>query len=76
MNTNILAVLTPPPIYHDCSTRKKLWEEMFTLDEFTHVDMKHCGCLNVRKYKETNNGEKYITLDNSLKFGSLDKIKI
>ena len=38
--------------------------------------MKNCGSLNVRKHREIKNGEKYITLDIPLKFGSLDKMKI
>ena len=38
--------------------------------------MKNCGCRNVRKHREIKNGEKYITLEISLKFGSMDKIKV
>ena len=38
--------------------------------------MKNCDRYNVRKHKEIKNGEKYITLDISLGFGSLDKMKI
>ena len=38
--------------------------------------MKNRDCLNGRKHREINNGEKYITLDISLNFGSLDKMKI
>ena len=42
---NILAVVTPPSIYHGCSTRKTLWEEIFTGKEnlFLAADMKNCG---------------------------------
>ena len=35
----------------------------------------NCGRLNVRKHTDIKNGEKYITLEISLKFGSLDKMK-
>ena len=38
--------------------------------------MKNCGRRNVRKHREIKNGEKYITLDIYLKFGSLDKMII
>ena len=38
--------------------------------------MKNCVHCNVRKHREINNGEKYITLDIYLDFGSLEKIKI
>ena len=43
---NILAVVTPPYIYHGLSTMKTFWEEKFageekfTLGEFTAVNMK------------------------------------
>ena len=73
---DILAVVTQPSIYHGCSTWKNFWEENFTLGEFIPVKMKNCGHRNVRKHREIKNGEKYITLDISLKFDSLDKMKI
>ena len=38
--------------------------------------MKNGGRWNVRNHREINNGDKYITLDVSLNFGSLDKMKI
>ena len=46
MNMKILAVLTPPSIYHGCSTHNTFWEgkfsgeENFTLGEFSAVNMK------------------------------------
>ena len=40
------------------------------------MNMKKFGCLNVRKHREIKGGDKYVTLDISLKFGSLDKMKI
>ena len=72
MNMNLLAVVTPPSIYHGCSTRKTLWEGKFTLGDFTAVNMKICGPLNVRKRRELNGSDKYVTLDISMKFDSLD----
>ena len=73
-----LAVVTPPSIYHSCSTWKKFWEEMFTGKEnlFLDVDMKNCGRFNVRKHKEIRGSDKYVTMDISSKFDSLDKMKI
>ena len=38
--------------------------------------MKIFGRCEVRKYRDTKNGEKYITLDISLNFFSMDKMKI
>ena len=38
--------------------------------------MKHCGCLNVSKHRYIKDGEKYITFDISLKFVTLEKMKI
>ena len=66
MNMNSLSGVTPPYIYHSCSNCKTLWEENFTLGEFTPVKIKSFGRHNVRKHRETNNGEKYTTLDISL----------
>ena len=71
MNTKLLEIVTPSPIYHGCSTWKTFWEEYFT-----PVNMKNCGCRNVRKHREIKYGRKYITLDISLNFGSLEKMKI
>ena len=82
MNMKLLSVVTLPYVYHGCSTRKKFWEEKFTyeekftLGEFSSVNMKNCGCRNVRKHRELNGSDKYITLDVSLKFGSLENMKI
>ena len=74
----LLAVVTTPSIYHGCSTRKKFWEEKFTGEEklFSDVNMKNCGRQNVRKNKDIKGSDKYATLDISLKFDSLDKMKI
>ena len=74
----LLAVVTPPSIYHGCSTRKTFWEEKFTGKEnlFLDVNMKNCGRRNVRKHKEIKVSDKYVTLDISSKFDSMDKMKI
>ena len=38
--------------------------------------MKKCGCRNVSKHREIKGSDKYVTLDISLKFDSLDKMRI
>ena len=78
MNMKLLAVVTPTSIYHGCSTRKTFWEERFTGAEklFLAVNMKNCGHRNVMKHKDIKGSYKYVTLDISLKFDSLDKMKI
>ena len=76
MNMKLLSVVTPTSIYHGCSTQKTFWEEKFTLGEFTAVNMKICGCRNVRKHREIKGSDKYVTLYISLKFESLDKMRI
>ena len=40
------------------------------------MNMKICGCHNVRKHRDIKGSENYITLDISLKFDSLYKMKI
>ena len=82
MNMTLLSVVTPLYIYHVCSTKKTFWEEKltgeesFTLCEFTAVKVKNCGPRNFSKHREIKSSDKYITSDISLKFGSLDKMKI
>ena len=82
MNIKLLAVVTPSYIYHGCSAWKKLWEgkltgeEKFTLGEFSALNMKICGRRNVRKHRYIEVSDKYVTLEISLKFDSLDKMKI
>ena len=76
MNMKLLEVVTPPSIYHGCSTRKTFWEKKFTLSELTAVNMKNCGRKNVRKHREIKSSDKYVTLDILLKFYSMDKIKV
>ena len=72
-----LAVVTPPSIYHGCSAQKTIWEVNFTGKEslFLSVNMKNCGRCNVRKHKVIKGSEKYVTLDISSKFDSLEKMK-
>ena len=71
----LLAVVTPPFIYHGCSTWNMFWEEEFTLGKFTPVNMKNCGRRNVSKHGEIKNGERYTTLGILLEFGILENIK-
>ena len=65
MKMKPLVVVTPPYIYHGCSTWKMFWEESFTGKEklFSAVNMKNCGRRNVRKHKEIKGSEKYVTFD-------------
>ena len=72
-----LVVLTPPSIYHGCSTRKTFWEEKFTGKEdlFLSMNMKKCGRKKVRKHKEIKGSEKIVTLNVSANFDSLNNMK-
>ena len=78
INMKLLEVVKPPYIYHGFSTRKTFWEEKFTDEEklFSFVNIKNCDRRNVSKHKEIKGSDKYVTLDISLKFDSLDKMKI
>ena len=71
----LLAAVTPPSIYHGCSTRKTFWEGKFTGKEnlSLSVNMKICGRRKVRKHKEIRGTDKIVTLDISAKFDSLNK---
>ena len=75
---NLLVAVTPPSIYHGCSTRKMFWEENFTGKEdlFLSVNMKNYGCRKVSKHKEIKGSDKSVTLDISSKFVSMVKMKI
>ena len=72
-----LVVVTPRSIYHGFSTWKTFWEEKFTgkKDLFLSVNMKICGRHKVRNHKEIKVSYKYVTLDISSNFDSLDKMK-
>ena len=78
ISMNLLEVVTPPSIYHGCSTRKTFWEEKFTCEGklFLALKMRNGGRQNVRKHREIKGSDKYANLDISLKFDSLDKMKI
>ena len=73
----LLAVVTPPSIYHGFSTWKTFWEVKFAGKKilFLSVTMKNCGRRKVRKQKEIKGSDKYVTLEISSKFDSLDKMK-
>ena len=72
-----LVVVTPPSIYHGCSTRKAFWEGKFTGKKyfFQSMNMKNCGCRKVRKHKDIKGSDKIVTLNVSAKFDSLNKMK-
>ena len=76
MNTKLLSVVTPLFIYNVYSTWKTLYERNFSLGEFTPLNMKYFGRRNVRKHIEIKDSDNYTTLDISLKFGSLEKMRI
>ena len=82
MHMKLLSVVTPPYIYHGLSNQKMLWggkftgKEKFTLGEFKTVNTKKYGRRNVGKHREIKGSDKYATLDISLKFDSLDNMKI
>ena len=60
-----LVVVTPPSIYHGCSTRKTFWEEKFTGKQnlFQSVSMKTFGLRKVRKHKDIKGSDKCVTLN-------------
>ena len=81
-------VVTPPSIYHGCSTRKTFWEEKLTgkkQDLFEPVNMRNCGKRNFRKHRDIKDSDERVTLkkyDNmyeilkiSEKFDNLDKME-
>ena len=82
MKIKILEVVTPLSIYHGCSTWKMFWEgnftgeKKFTLCEFIAMNKESCGRQNVRKNREIKVSDKYVKLEISLKFGSLEKMII
>ena len=73
-----LVVVTPPSIYHGCSTRKTFWEEKFSgkkQDLFESVNMKNCGRQKVSKHKEIKGSDKCVTLNISKKFDIMNKME-
>ena len=73
----LLVAVTPPYIYHGCSTRKMFWEETFKgkKDLFQSMNMKTFGRRKVRKHKDIKDSYKIVTLDISAKFDSLNKME-
>ena len=79
-----LVVVTPPSIYHGCSTRKTFWEEKFTGKKqmfFVSVNIRNCGQRDVRKHKEIKGSDTCVTLNIyeiliiSEKFDDLNKME-
>ena len=72
-----LVVVTPPSIYHGCSTRKSFWKVTFTgkQDFFQSVNMKNVGHRKFRKHKDIKGSDKIVTLNVSSKFDSLIKME-
>ena len=72
-----LLVVTPPSIYHGCSTWKMFWEKKFTGKKylFESVNMKNCGRRKVRKHKDIKGSDKIVTLNVSAKFDSLNNME-
>ena len=81
-------VVTPPSIYHGCSTQKTFWEERFTGKNqalFEPMNMRNCGNRNFRKHREIKDSGERVTLkayENmyeilkfSEKFDNLDKME-
>ena len=77
INMKFLVVVTPPSIYHGCSTRKTFWEGKFTGKKylFQSVNMENCGRCKVRKHKEIKGSDNIVTLNVSEKFDILNKMK-
>ena len=69
--------VTPPSIYHGCSTRKTFWEENFTGKKylFQSVNMQNCGLRKVTKQKDIKGSDKIVTLNISAKFDSLNNME-
>ena len=77
INMKFLVVVTPPSIYHGCSTRKTFREEKFTgkKDLFQSMNMKNWGRRKFRKHKEIKGSNMIVTLDISEKFDGLNKME-
>ena len=72
-----LVVVTPPSIYHGCSTQKTFWEEKFKGKQylFQSVNMKNYGPRKVSKHKDIKGSDKIVTLNISKKFDSLKNME-
>ena len=78
-----LVVVSPPSIYHGCSTQKTFREEKFTgkkQDLFVSVNMRNYGQSNVWKHEEIKDSDERVTLNMykilniSEKFDNMDKM--
>ena len=66
INMKFLVVVTPPSIYHGCSTRKTFWEEKLTGKKqyfFVSVNMRNCAQRNVRKHRDIKDSDESVTLN-------------
>ena len=77
MNKKLLSAVTSLSSYHGFSRWKTFWEENLTGKKklSSATNMENCGCHNVRKHKEIKVSDKHVTLDISLNFDSLEKMK-
>ena len=82
MNMKLLEAVALPYIHHGCSTWKTFWEgkftgeKKFTLGELSAAKVKNGGRLSVTKQREIKGSYKYVALEISLKFDSMDKTRI
>ena len=79
-----LVVVSPPSIYHGCSTRKTFWEENFPgkkQDFLESMNMRNFAQHNVRKHKEIKDSDERVTLNSyeilniSEKFDNLNNME-
>ena len=65
ISMKFLVVVTPPSIYHGCSTRKTFWEENLTGKKylFQSANIKNCGRYKFKKHKEIKGSDKCVTLN-------------
>ena len=78
-------VVTPPSIYHGCSTQKTFWEENLTgkkQDLFEPMNMRNCEKRNFRKHRDIKDSDERVTYENmyeilkfSEKFDNLDNME-
>ena len=71
----LLEDITPPSIYHGCSTWKTFWEEKFTGKEdlFLSMTKTNYGHQKVREHQDIKGRDNCVTLNTSEKFDSLNK---
>ena len=69
-------VLTPPSIYHGCSTRKTFWEEKFAGKKqyfFEPVNTRNCGKRNFRKHRGFKKGDERVAYENKYEILEISK---